>query len=183
MKYKNIFWLDDNPYFFPFIENVQNKKEPGLDITDIFSRTTFAQDFKTGTEIVRSHDFDLYILNADFPEEMPSSSREEWKKYFLEVQAKTRKLDRTPKFSGHKVGNFVPFYKQNLEGKNNVVVFSSSMSAIVPATELKLPYYYKLLDMNRRDISEFAVNFGSDDLEIRNWEHGCLEDFIQKYLV
>ena len=75
MRYEKIFWLEDNPYFLPYLS--RRVKDANLQLSYLLSRVTFAYDFLGGERIVRTNDFDLYIINGDFPDNMRQARKAE----------------------------------------------------------------------------------------------------------
>lgn len=63
MQYKNIFWIEDDS------EGVVKalKFESSKSLDESLNRVTWAPDFITGEKIVKSQEFDLYVLDIDFP--------------------------------------------------------------------------------------------------------------------
>ncbi len=67
MTYQHIFWLDDSPNFFDRMEAVAQQHALSFDLFSLLRRTTVVFDLEMAVEVVSREQFDLYILDADFP--------------------------------------------------------------------------------------------------------------------
>ncbi|MBI4140617.1 hypothetical protein HY485_02150 [Candidatus Woesearchaeota archaeon] len=207
-KYNKIFWLEDMPDFLEVY--FHETEQTGLKRDALLSRVTFAHDFEEGKLKVNGS-YDLYILDADFPDVCEPIHRQKTEEYIdairnnkLESGKLLQCMDDT------ETNNFARFYRQFLaEKKSKVVVLSMSSLAPIVAFALNLPFYCKGgLDENeckadskfwrghiKREIEiEDAemdricakVHVDRKSLELKlleNYECGSGIHFIQKYLL
>ncbi len=175
--YDRIFWLDDNPSFLSFLPQVSRE----LDLQGLLGRTTFAYDFQMGEEIVGKSEFDLYILDGDFPSRLHDGRR-----HYISQFLQALRQGLNVRFFGEESresNTFVRFFKQLLAGRR-AVVFSLSDDAILPAHNLGLPYFAKGLE-DKSDIVktlEYSLRF-RDGTRREGWECGGIEDFVKSYLI
>ncbi|GEM_PF-1952929 len=207
-KYNKIFWLEDMP---DFLERYFHKaKHLKLKRADLFSRTTFAHDFEEGSKKINGQ-YDLYILDADFPTVCEPEHRQKTEKCLKMIQENKWEYRRILHCTDDtEVNNFAKFYRQFLtENKNKVVVLSMSSLAPIIAFALNLPFYCKggldekeckndaklwqdhikreteiKDDELERICAKFNVNRKSLDLSgLEKYECGAGIDFIKKYLL
>ena len=160
MDKKKIFWLED----FPYIDSVMNVEELSggkLKRLELLNNVAFAPDFKNGEKILKSSDFDLYILDGDFPDEM---SPDIFLKYNKFVEMLKKKEDIKYPWWGHKNlhhSAFIPFYLTHLSEKN-VVVHSMSENAKKLSFLLGLPFYQKSLGVTKPSFSNTEIFYHND---------------------
>ena len=173
----------------------------GVDRASLFSRTTFAPDYESGAEIVKAEKFDLYILDADFPE----ATSKEWKKYYWDfmqqISLATKHLQFKDKYGdgyiGRSTNNFRYFFDEFLRNRDKAIVYSVSTIAPTVAFHYGLPFYSKALDkdmitglveerMNdegflRRFLPSGFTPQKADFLD--RWEHGSRFELVERYLL
>ncbi len=197
--FERIFWLDD------FVDDASN----GIDwiqvvpfsisLADVVRRITFAFDLATAKEVVQKHPFDLYILDADFPDRLPPARAKMLEEYVDALRGscipgneelplwKESDLPIIGEAARQIVGcNFRHLYRNHLwERGARVVVYSKSDNAAGVACSLGLPFYTKTL--NQVDwIKAQALAWGrraSKDLSVENWECGTPRELGERYLV
>ncbi len=182
---EKLFWLDDEPWF---LSGLAFAAPPGkaLDLEDFLQRTTFALDFEEGERMVTGQEFDLYILDGDFPGRL-ADHRRSWMEQYLDVSRRGECL-RLPYELARRddtvIGcNFKSFYERCLrERGRRVIVFSVSDNALRQSAELGLPFYSKVLktpaDVLRSLASDPRRNFDMPDA----WEHGTGIELVERYL-
>ncbi|MEK6809312.1 MAG: hypothetical protein AABY40_01430 [Nanoarchaeota archaeon] len=206
MKYQKIFWLEDTPDILGDVLRIC--AEHGVDKDSLFSRITFAPDYESGAEIVKAQEFDLYLLDADFPE----TTDEGWKKRYWEfmqnISLKTEHGDFLqyfedknesrygPGYIGPSNNNFSRFFDQFLRDQNKTAVYSISSIAPTVAFHYGLPFYSKALD--KEDIEKVvARNIGDERFlsrfipahivpkiqDLEQWEYGSRFEFVERYLL
>lgn len=150
IKYHHIFWLEDSPNFFDRMEEVARQEQLSLDIPGLVRRTTFAFDLEMAVEIVSRESFDLYILDADFPNRATDVRRERLNKYLEKVRSgSVNHLNDYPKSGDHENNvdnNGFIFYEQqrsHIPDYAKVLVHSMSGAAPVLAYIFELPIYAK----------------------------------------
>lgn len=182
MKYNNIFWLDDNPWFLSY-----KLSHPNLDLKKLLQRVTFAYDFEDGERITKASEFDLYILDGDFPNRLLDSRKEQLKE---QISALTRgeKVEIKSYYQNDQVyGNFMNFYRKQLTEKNDkTIVYSIADTAAAEAFSLDLPFYHKSIRTSEQiihqvNISEHPFKIDKDKLKV--WEHGITNELIERYLI
>ncbi len=158
MVYQRIFWLDDSPNFFDRMEAVARQHSLPLDISALLRRATFAFDLEMAVEIVQREQFDLYILDADFPNRMPDERRSSLDAYLAKVRAGA--VDHWKEYpnagdhggTGDKkiyknvYSNGFIFYEQQrsrIPFEAKVLMHSMSLAAPVLAYIFDLPIYKK----------------------------------------
>jgi len=178
---QKIFWLEDNPDFA--INCLPNEFKTPQKLADLAQKTIFSYDYKEAKGIVFAKSFDLYILDADFPDVIKPRRRSR-NDLYLDALKKGKDIYITPLLLDDQVyDNFVGFYTECLSPVMDVVVFSSSEPAAERAFSLKLPFYSKR--HSRDDIESFIKKSKTIDPDQRNladWEFGDAEDFARKYL-
>lgn len=200
MKYERIFWLEDTPDILGDILCICARHQ--VDKDSLFPRITFAPDYETGAEIVHGENFDLYILDADFPE----ATSQEWKEYYWnfmsQVSKDTKHFHFKDKYGegnfGRSANNFSCFFAEFLQRKpGKTIVYSISTMAPLVAFHLGLPFYSKALDkdmikdnvtrnLNDEYILEkyvlpLVVPKNIDFLE--QWECGSRYELVERYLL
>ncbi len=146
MTYNKIFWLEDNPnFFFDVIAWRAKQMQRPLDIAQLLSRITLAYDFDTGKMVVKRERFDLYILDADFPNKINEGKRAKLEEYFAKVRRKEQPAYpwETDFKDGQVPNNFAPFYLNNLDPGKKMIVYSMSLDAWLTAFVLDIPIYAK----------------------------------------
>lgn len=198
MKYQKIFWLEDTPHILGEVLRICSGHN--LDKDSLFSRITFAPDYQAGAEIVHKQDFDLYILDADFPD----ATREGWKEQFWQlmqqVSADTGYMYFKDRFGegyiGHSTNNFAPFFDEFLSGrKEKTIVYSTSTIAPAVAFHYGLPFYSKAMEkdgikenitknvLNKR-ILHYLPHLPPKNLDfLEQWEYGSRFDLVKNYLL
>ncbi len=203
MKFNRIFWLEDSPDILGDVLDILDSH--GFDKDSLFSRTVFAPDYQSGAEIVQKEDFELYILDADFPE----ATSEAWKKHYWnfmqQVSIDTRHLDFDRYFKdrlgegyiGRSTNNFGPFFDQYLrERTGKTIIYSISTIAPAVAFHYGLPFYSKALEkdeikgcvkesIDKKQIKKYIpphLNPKTIDL-LEEWECGSRFDLVQRYLL
>jgi len=189
--FEKIFWLEDNPDFLQCFSELALSYGLKLNTQDLLSRTEFAFSFNHGKDIIeKGTQFDLHILDADFPNDvLPRRARE--------IQ---RFLEETKKGSGGRLefvsdrqiyDNFIRFHREFLKEKRTIV-YSMSYGAIGPAFKLGLPFYNKSsfeLGEGEKIIKEYLLSSkgqfaeGLDKEAVAKWEVGGTPELIQRYLV
>lgn len=174
--YEKLFWLDDSPTFLPSL---------GIDLVALLNRTTFAFDFNQAKNIVsRVTDFDLHILDGDFPNEIETDLRvalNDW----LESIRRGNEPDVFTRYSGNiEYDNFIPFYEQLLQDRK-VIVHSASLVAAEYACKVHLPFYSKRSGYNEKDVEHMvdsAWRTTGWKLDPEGWEFGSTKDMVERYL-
>ncbi len=189
--FEKIFWLDDTPFFLEKLSEIAREGGRSLPLEDLLARCTFALDFETGVRIVSDQEFDLYILDGDFPDKLPPSQQERVTEFLGALRkGQPFRVDYEAENCGvgSKGNNFVRFYKRHVRKDKPVVVFSASDqgsdAASIFACWDKLPFYTK----RDTDLSVlfFAVNlFGRSysGLTTEGWEFGGKKELVERYLI
>ncbi len=190
-RFERIFWLDDNPSFLGGIERLACHE--GLQRGTLFDRITFAYDYQSGADIVRERAFDLYILDADFPQRMRPDRMKYVDGFVRNAIAGRSKWHDFEHHSGWNENagderavedNFVLFYEQNLQAKaGKTIVFSSSYVAVDAARRLRLPFYAKL--GSAEEIASWLARSGQGALlasSSATWECGGMDELVERYL-
>ncbi len=167
---------------------VQDHDVPSVDA--LLSRVTFAYDAEEGERIVSRQPFDLYVLDADFPVHMPSDRRDYVHQFMQEARAGKRKWMDFERNYGYHDGSvngdeFEQFHERCLRDvSGKIVVYSNSLIAIHTARKLGLPFYAKGTSSEnvRGWLTQFARTSGSG-LTADGWEHGSMDDLIERYLL
>lgn len=189
MEFERIFWLDDFPSF------LYGLGRHGVNIRELARRTSFAFDFEHGEEILKSGDFDLYVLDGDFPNRLSFERRE----FLREI---VRKIERGEKVSLEEMMelqtggryssqegdfNFMRFFQKHLEGRDKeVVIYSMNDFAPVMGFNLGLPVYSKRGMFENEKLIQLIKRFYGEkfsDSEILLGERGLTEDFVKRYLI
>ena len=200
MAIQRIFWLDDNFAFLGRFLHIS--KSYGLTKESLFAKVTFAYDQEMGESIIKNKDFDLYILDGDFPRITSEKYREKLNVFLNGITSENKHYavcDELNKLSNETKGPFVnrfaEFYLNNLRDKTGKVIVHS-LSSFAPhiAFHLGLPFYGKVIDA---DDIKIIVNKLIDDPSIdyfigsvykknvsflEGWEIGSCEDLIKRYL-
>ncbi|MDO8510941.1 MAG: hypothetical protein Q7S55_02135, partial [Nanoarchaeota archaeon] len=102
MRYQKIFWLEDTPDILGDVLRICAGHN--VDRASLFSRTSFAPDYQTGANMVQNRDFDLHILDGDFPE----ATSTEWKKHYWnfmqQISLDSKYLDFKDKYGDGYIG-------------------------------------------------------------------------------
>ncbi|PIN79715.1 hypothetical protein COV16_02820 [Candidatus Woesearchaeota archaeon CG10_big_fil_rev_8_21_14_0_10_34_8] len=146
--YRRIFWLDDSPNFFDRMEVVAKRELLSFDLTALANRTRFAFDLEMAIQIVKQDQFDLYILDGDFPDRMPDERRAALEAYIAKVR--TGLVDHFndyPRKEDHEDNvynnGFIFYGGVQFPEDAKVVVHSMSLAAPVLAYIFGLPIYTK----------------------------------------
>lgn len=188
--FERIFWLDDTPFFFEELSEEARETGSSLPLEDLLGRCTFAFDLETGVKTVSEQEFDLYILDGDFPDELPPFQRTRVDEY-LDALRNGRPFRVNPKdetMVRGKSNNFIRMRKHLKNKEKPVVVFSASDqgrdAASCYACWYNLPFYTK------RDTALstllFAVNLHRESyqgLTTEGWEFGGKKELVDRYLV
>ena len=200
MKYQKIFWLEDTPHMLGEILRIC--AGCGVDKDSLFARTTFAPDYQSGAEIVRAKEFDLYILDGDFPE----ATSKEWKSRYWDlvqqVSSETTYLKFEDKYGdgyiGRSTNNFSRFFSEFLQTKaGKTIVYSVSTIAPKVAFYYGLSFYSKALekDMIKSMVTEnidnerFFARYVTAHITPKSldfldqWEYGSRFDLVERYLL
>lgn len=208
MRYNKIFWLEDMPDFLE--QYLRDSVCADLKRDDLLARITWAHDFEEGARIIYSSNFDLYLLDADFPDACEPKHRKNAEACLELIQSNKWGEGKIKRYQDDSVtNNFVKFYQQFLaQSKNKVVVHSMSTLAPIFAFALGLPFYCKgglnegeckndealwrkhikleaeLEDAGLDAIFEsIKIDRKKLDLEsLKNYECGAAVHFIKKYL-
>lgn len=206
MKFERILWVEDNPglSYFPICYN--DARGPAF-AKSFLDRTTVAFDLEMAKLEVSRSEFDLYILDADFPRRM----KEERKRYVtgeLESLRREPKVNRDfqfkPSWEADAMGEeglypgggneFRFLWRGCLQGKSDVVVFSISRDASYSACMRGLPFFYKMdKDFNpnemTRNIEVKRRQFAPEDFptgeRIEEWVRRCgsAQKLTEEYLL
>lgn len=150
MTYQRIFWLDDSPNFFDRMESVAQQAALPLDLSTVLRRTTFAFDLEMAIESVQREQFDLYILDCDFPNRASDERRAALDAYIAKVRSEIvdhwREYPRDGDHKDNVDNNGFIFFERHynlipLDAK--VLVHSMSGAAPVLAYLFDLPIYGK----------------------------------------
>lgn len=182
--YEHIFWLEDNPDFLDFFEILAKDIGSSLNLEQLLGKITFAHDFKDAARIVPERSFDLYILDADFPDEMNSLRKAELKTYLERLRQREPENSFTFSSTGARDNNFIKFHDFFLRSKSKVVIYSMSYDAIRPAYDLKLPFYFKRGD-DPQEIRSWLLKtqrHHSRKLAVQEWEYGTTKELLERYL-
>lgn len=149
MSIERIFWLDDSPNFFDRMEDVAQSANLPLDLPALIRRTTFAFDFEMGVAALEE-EFDLYILDGDFPNRVNDARRAGLEAYLEKVRAGPvnhwKEYPRNGDHEGNVHNNGFLFYQQQrpkIPSDKKVLVHSMSEPAQVLAYLFDLPIYVK----------------------------------------
>lgn len=200
--YQRIFWLEDNPEFFCHLRHHARSTGQSFHLENLLSRITLAYDFQEGQHRVRTAPFDLYILDADFPDVLLSERRAYLDDYMRRLHSRGIDTTETCVYDDGNANetmrwnNFVSFYHDPLCGLGGrtlthlwkrlprlqfgakVVIFSASTDAPQRAYDLGLPFYAKGLEHTKESVLAMA---GAD--HYTSWEHGTIHDFADRYLL
>ncbi|MEK6825668.1 MAG: hypothetical protein AABY00_02695 [Nanoarchaeota archaeon] len=182
-KYSRIFWLEDNPDFMHWL--CSTRHTPNADIDNLLSRVTFAFDFEMGRDILSREQFDLYILDGDFPDNSPLYRRDYLQRYLREQCMESMQEG----IKGHIVwSNFIKFSKECLVGRQPLVIYSLSERAAVGAYVRQLPFFYKTSDTDGAEkIKEYVKSCEQEFPQglpnsLDKWELGVDKDLARDYL-
>lgn len=183
MVYQQIFWLDDSPNFFDRMEDVAREERLPLDLSALLRRTTFAFDLEMAVDVVLREQFDLYILDGDFPNRASDKRRASLDAYLAKVRAGPvdywKEYPRDGDHEGNINGNGFIFYEQqhaHFPSNAKILMHSMSLAAPVLAYIFDLPIYAKndepeeIARQLQRDYSEWRF-----DHILNAWER-----FVQK---
>ncbi|GAG01548.1 unnamed protein product, partial [marine sediment metagenome] len=161
MGFSKIFWLEDYP---DLLSKLASRFSLNLEM--ILEKTTFAHDFETGREITGHKEFDLYILDGDFPNRISEEHLKGVEEYLQRIKRGIwNKDDFIQGLSDMGLNNFSRFYTQclaNTPGKK--VVFSASTFAPALAYHLGLPFYAKG-SMPEEGVREMVADHLSNDAD------------------
>src|SRR3989344_1614594 len=192
-RYERIFWLDDCPDVLGNLLSIGKKF--GLERESLLPRITWAYDSEMGANIVKQHDFDLYILDGDFPDTTSNEQKKSIDDFLTKVNHSLLWVDSPLPSCGYDTidSNFARFSTTHLQNKTPVVIFSMSTIAPVSAFHLSLPFYGKaipkwgVLDSAQRRLTcedtispYIPKNLRKTQPGLAQWEHGDWEEFIQK---
>lgn len=195
MKYNNIFWLEDHPDDLIGIDQTEN-----VSLTEVLHSTTMAHDYVTGREIVSEEDFDLYVLDGDFPYQIAEQHMEKVAECMeLMKNGKFKDVEKIKEITQGANNMFAEFYLNNKDDINgDVVVFSRSQLVPHLASRMGLPCYSKQSfseDVIRRRVmtaegrSMFEIRIALPESisaripsDIDRWECGNVRDFVARYL-
>ncbi len=171
MLYQRIFWLDDSPNFFDRMEDVAHDAALPLDISALLKRTTFSFDLEMAVDVVSHEQFDLYILDGDFPNRASDKRRASLDAYIAKVRSGPVNHRREyPKSGDHEnnVNNngFIFYEAQHTQFPPDAKVLMHSMSLAAPvlAYIFDLPIYAKndkpeeVAECVQRDFLEWRFN-------------------------
>jgi len=210
VQYNKIFWLEDMPDFLEYY--FSNGAHTGLNRNDLLARIAWAHDFEEGASIVQNSDFNLYVLDADFPDVCTPQHRKNVEDCLRMIKNNNFEYGNIIRDNNDVVtNNFVKFYQQFLlQSKNRVIVHSMSTLAPIFAFALNLPFYCKgglnkdeckndaqlwrahikmeAEDMKDDEITEFfarlKINKKSFDLnQLETYECGSAVHFIERYIL
>ncbi len=183
-KYEHIFWLEDNPFFLESFEILAKNISSSLNLEQLLGKITFAHDFKDAARIVPERSFDLYVLDADFPDEMNFIRKAELKTYLKRLGQREPENRFTFSNTGARDNNFINFHDLFLKSKSNVIIYSMSYNAIRPAYDLKLPFYFKRGDEPEEIMSWLlqTQRHHSRKLAVQEWEYGTKKELVERYL-
>ncbi|MEK6863581.1 MAG: hypothetical protein AABW53_02690 [Nanoarchaeota archaeon] len=177
--------------------------EHQVDKDSLFSRITFAPDYEAGADIIDGINFDLHILDGDFP----NATGEQWKgtyrDYLRQVSADTRFFQFKPdrhenEPPGSDANNFSRFFVELLQMRpEKTIVYSLSTMAPAVAFHLGLPFYSKALckDTIKDNV---ARNFNDEYILkkyilplttpksidfLEQWEYGSRFELVERYLL
>lgn len=194
MKYNRIFWLEDHPDILGTISKTEK-----IDLNTILNRVAFAHDFESGREIVSRRNFDIYILDGDFPDKIDAAHLSAVQKC-LDGMRRGELSDLLDAYSATERGNnFVRFYQEHLSKGCDVVLFSASLLAVICGYHLGLPSYLKgyisetsfketvrqhLADkqLSQRLAGKCPQIACRADSFISSWECGGISEFAERYL-
>ena len=187
MHYERIFWLDDNPWFLDKFSTFHN-----LDLAPMLRRVTFAHDFEDGRRIVEEREFDLYILDADFPKILDSTRKQNLIDKLDYLRRREKAVIGLYPQDNTVENYFLDFYEENLDKNMKVVVYSISENAPKAALKLGLPFYSKSSSWEtskkikeRMRMVRPDLEISEDELEVllRDWECGSSKMFVDTYLL
>lgn len=182
MKYPRIFWLEDNPSFLQYLET---------DMSSLLSRVTWAHSFEQGGKVISQQDFDLYILDGDFPDRIPEDRERYIRDFICAMNEKRRSsfsFNDGQKYGGKLWNNFIRFYGALLDETKSVVVCSMSFDAAMRAFEKGLPYYSKSISDDKNETTcriRKSLGISLDRAlapRLETWENGDLRDLTVRYL-
>jgi hypothetical protein len=185
MKYDKIFWLEDNPTFLSWLVE---DSDSGLNIKNLLKRVTFAYDYEMGKDIIGKEDFDLCILDGDFPLKLDEKRRKYIDDFLVATPLEGYKFKWADNYEDNmEYNHFLKFYKECLSPKQKVVVYSMSKEACYHAFKIGLPFYFK-----REKAEEVPKNLKifrhnsldvTDPVKISNWEYGGPKELVERYLI
>ncbi len=141
MKSPRIFWLDDHPDI-EAVEYIENLSNGQISRARLLEHTIFAYDYKSGERLVSKEDYDLYMMDGDFPMEMNSAKLEAVQKFMEELKQGVRNPRLRTDMDGTRPNAFIEFTLDYLLGKN-FAVYSSSLDAEKSSFLLGWPFYKK----------------------------------------
>lgn len=182
--YNRIFWLDDSPNFFDRMISTAQDAQLVFDLSAVARKTTFAFDFEMGREIVEREQFDLYILDADFPHRMADARRAALDEYLNKVRTGPINHWKEYNWKGDHQRNVnnngLIFYEQlhqHIPSDKKVVVHSMSLNVPILAYLFDLPMYQKHsqpVDDIKQNITQHFINLRFDHIP------GAWDRFVQK---
>jgi hypothetical protein len=142
----SILWVEDNPDFLKFWSIMH----PDLNVKELVKNVTWAHSKKEAEEKYASSNFDLCILDGDFPPDMSPERLDYINNYLIRLK-KGQPVEYFKFDSGETRGspwsNFIPLYKNTMYPKGQkTIVFSLSQIALPQAYTMGLPYYSKWSD-------------------------------------
>jgi len=145
MSKPKIFWLDDHPQFST-IKMIDDFSKGRITHKKLLEHTTFAYDFETGEEILRSgEEFDLYIMDGDFPVQMKQEQKQRVDEFFERLKQDPENSYKSRLEGGYRdsyYSAFIEFTIKHLQGKP-FVIHSMSQEALNQSFLLGFPFYKK----------------------------------------
>ncbi len=208
MKYENILWIEDSPDILGEVLRICSQQ--GVSKDSLFTRTVFAPDYHSGAELVRAQEFDLYVLDGDFPDKTSETWKSKYWDFMELVSTQTKFLEFVRYFKernddrwgegyiGHSTNNFSRFFSEFLSEKSGkTVVYSVSTIAPTVAFHHGLPFYSKALDKEliekviaeNIDYEPFLSLYIPSHITpksidfLNQWEYGSRFDFVERYLI
>ena len=172
MTYKKILWVEDNPEIIESVQLASKHFRSQDNLVALLDRITWAFDRESAMQSASENEYNLIILDADFPDKL-EEQRRQYIKDWLRERYEGKKTDFEPlsRFSGevniygllwnlkennteklskpikapYAIGdNFAQLYAESLiQLQTPIVVLSSSLVAPDAAFCLKLPFYSK----------------------------------------
>ena len=185
MQYEKIFWLEDNPTFLKDIIEMSQELENKLEMIGLLSRITFAHDCRSAIKRINNN-FDLYIFDVDFPDNLRPERKEEIDDFFGKLRnGKEAELRYDGLYiEGGVVANNLKVFYASVSSelhKKKILVFTASLLASVFTRDHKLPYYSKNYDIN--SVYRLLKNVNNGDPDIKGHEYGTSRELVERYLI
>lgn len=138
-KYPKVLWVSDIPRYLGLL---RQEELMGNFLPTWLTRVTFALSYEDATKALGEQEFDLHILNGNFPMTTLSENEVEIKLY-LDSQGQYD-LPRLPRSQDLVRGNFINLYRNQIQGRNGeTIVFTGDIFNLMKGRLEALPFFLK----------------------------------------